>query len=170
MGSEGFLDQRGSGDAVLGRQRLAVPDRHIPPGAILEDAAAALQRRACGRRRIRRIRLRQAAGGDGAQGDDLDRLGLIGIAEALAVHRVEARQQRRQVQRIGPGHQQFEGLAVVAHVGGDRDLAPLRRHAVARQPGIRLGTQFATSAANAGRLAGTAGITRDRAMSCTRSL
>mgnify|MGYP002074720603 CR=1 FL=1 len=143
---EGFLDDGGAFDGVGGGHRLAIPDRDVAPGAALEGAARALPRRAGGGRRVAGLGLVEQPGGDGAQGHDFHRIAGIGAGEALAVHGVEGLDQRGEVAGLGradlaPGHQQFEGLAVVAHVGGDGDAAALGRDAVLRQARIGLGAQ-----------------------------
>ena len=131
VGGEGLLDDRRPVDAVLRRERVAVPDRQVAPVARPRRRGARPLRgpRARGGRR------RGASSGFGrqadrldAQGDDLDRAARLGIAEPLlGASRGSARAARRARPRrragLVPGHQQLEGLAVVAHVGRDLDSA-----------------------------------------------
>jgi hypothetical protein len=141
MGGEGLLDDGGALDAVRGPQRLPPPNRPVRSRAALPDAAAARHRRPGGREGRLLLRPVEPADGGGAEGDDLHRLALRRVGEAGAVRGMEACEQRGQLRRLGPGHQQLEGLAAVAQVGRDLHRAARLLHPVLLQAGQRLPAQ-----------------------------
>ncbi len=149
-GRIGFLDDGGAGDG-RGAEILAVPDGNVRPGARKEDLAAGLR---LGRRgeALQRpgLGLGELAYGGGTQRDDFDGRAAVGVGEALLVEGVETfdqRIERRLIERrlavggLRRGHGQLEGLALVAHVGGELEQLVLGADGVGVEARLAFGEQ-----------------------------
>ena len=145
-GGVDLLDDGWTSDDRIGGNVGAAPHRQLPPSGVVPHLPATGRAARAGKRRRSRRGAWQAADGRGAQGHDLDGRADVGVGEALAMHRMEIIDepvQRPLIERRAVhADRQLERLALVAHVGGEPDVAVPFGHTVRVEARSGLGQQL----------------------------